>query len=105
MDWAKHRRRKVAAKCHMQLNLQTFLPKFAIVKEASTHDSTEAHKLCQNLESGEITVFDKAYVDFKHLAELDKRGVFWVLRAKDNMSYRVVKNHTKPKGNIIKDRR
>ena len=26
IDWAKHRRRKAAAKCHMQLNLQTFLP-------------------------------------------------------------------------------
>ena len=31
IDWAKHRRRKAAAKCHMQLNLQTFLPQFAIV--------------------------------------------------------------------------
>ncbi len=103
MDWAKHRRRKAAAKCHMQLNLQTFLPQFAIVKNASTHDSTEAYNLCSNLKSGEIAVFDKAYVDFKHLFELDSRGIFWVTRAKDNMAYRIIKQHNAPKGNIISD--
>jgi hypothetical protein len=103
IDWAKHRRRKAAAKCHMQLNLQTFLPQFAIVKEAATHDSTEAYRLCMNLKCGEIAVFDKAYVDFTHLADLDKRGVFWVTRAKDNMQYRIVKQHTKPKGDILSD--
>ena len=103
MDWAKHRRRKAAAKCHMQLNLQTFLPQFAIVKEASTHDSTEAHQLCLNLKNGEIAVFDKAYVDFTHLSNLNTRGVFWVTRAKDNMAYRIIKQHTEPKANIISD--
>ncbi len=103
IDWAKHRRRKAAAKCHMQLNLQTFLPEFAIVKEASTHDSTEAYRLCLNLKSGEIAVFDKAYVDFQHLADLDKRDVFWVTRAKSNMKYRIIKQHTKPKGDIVYD--
>ena len=103
IDWAKHRRRKAAAKCHMQLNLQTFLPEFAIVKEASTHDSTEAYRLCLNLKSGEIAVFDKAYVDFTHLANLDKRDVFWVTRSKSNMKYRIVKQHTKLKGDCLYD--
>jgi hypothetical protein len=103
IDWAKHRRRKAAAKCHMQLNLQTFLPQFAIVKEASTHDSTEAYRLCQNLKDGEIAVFDKAYVDFPHLADLNERGVFWITRAKDNMTYRLVKQQSSPKGDVISD--
>jgi hypothetical protein len=103
IDWAKHRRRKAAAKCHMQLNLQTFLPQFAIVKEACTHDSTEAYRLCLNLKSGEIAVFDKAYVDFTHLADLDRRDVFWITRAKDNMRYRIVKQHTQPKGDVRSD--
>jgi len=103
IDWAKHRRRKAAAKCHMQLNLQTFLPQFAIVKEASTHDSTEAYRLCLNLKSGEIAVFDKAYVDFTHLADLNRRDVFWVIRAKDNMRYRIIKQLTQPKGDVISD--
>jgi hypothetical protein len=103
VNWAKHRRRKAAAKCHMQLNLQTFLPQFAIVKAANTHDSTEAQALCANLKDGEIALFDKAYIDFKHLAHLNDRGVLWVTRSKDNISYKVVGQQTAPKGNIIKD--
>ena len=103
MDWAKHRRRKAAAKCHMQLNLQTFLPSFAIVKAGNTHDSTEAKELCANLQDGEIALFDKAYVDFSHLWSLNQRGVFWVTRAKDNMRYRIVGQHRSPKGNIRQD--
>ncbi|MBI9019273.1 MAG: IS4 family transposase [Phycisphaerae bacterium] len=87
----------------MQLNLQTFLPEFTIVKNASTHDSAEAYDLCINLKSGEIAVFDKVYVDFKHLLQLDNKGVFWVTRAKDNMAYRIICQHQKPKGNIISD--
>lgn len=47
MDRAKHRRRKAAAKWHMRLDLQTFLPQFAIVKAADTHDSTEAVESCE----------------------------------------------------------
>jgi len=103
VTWAKHRRRKAAAKCHMQLNLQSFLPQFAIVKAANTHDSTEAQTLCANLKDGEIALFDKAYIDFKHLSHLDSRGVFWVTRSKDNMNYKVMGQQTEPKGNIIKD--
>lgn len=61
MDWAKHRRRKAAAKCHMRLDLQTFLPRFAIVKAGNTHDSKEAEMLCADMRDGEVVVFDKAY--------------------------------------------
>jgi hypothetical protein len=104
MDWARHRRRKAAAKCHMRLDLQTFLPRFALVKAATTHDSKEAYSLCNTIRAGEIAIFDKAYVDFKHLYELHQRDVFWVTRAKDNMSYTVVKTHSKPNGAIIKDK-
>lgn len=89
MDWAKHRRRKAAAKCHMSLNLQSFLPAFAVVDTAKDADSKRAPEVCANIKAGEIVVFDKAYVDFSHLYALDERGVFWVTRAKDNMAYEV----------------
>jgi len=89
MDWAKHRRRKAAAKCHLRLDLQSFLPKFAIVDTAREHDNKRAREVCAGLAEGEIVIFDKAYVDFAHLWDLAERGVFWVSRAKDNMAYRV----------------
>ncbi len=103
MDWAKHRRRKAAAKCHMRLDLQTFLPRFALVKAANTHDSTEAVELCADIRAGEVVVFDKAYVDFSHLHSLSRRDVFWVTRAKNNMAYEIVGQQTSPKGSILLD--
>jgi hypothetical protein len=91
MGWAQHRRRKAAAKCHLRLNLQSFLPACAIIDTAKEHDARKAQAVCAGLESGEIAVFDKAYVDYQHLHTLNERGVWWVTRAKDNMKYRVVK--------------
>jgi hypothetical protein len=90
MDWAKHRRRKAAAKTHMRLNLQSLLPQCVIVDTAREHDNLRARELCAGVHEGEIVIFDKGYIDFAHLRDLDERGVFWVTRAKDNMSYEVV---------------
>ena len=103
LDWAKHRRRKAAAKMHLRLDLHSFLPNFILVKSAGTHDSTEAPELCAGVNSGEIVVFDKAYVDFKHLWKLFQRGVFWITRAKENMKYEVVGQHSDSKLNILRD--
>lgn len=86
MDWAKHRRRKAAAKCHMRLNLQSFLPQFAIVGSAGEADAKRARELCAELSEGEIGIFDRAYLDFEHLEDLHRRGVWWVTRAKENLS-------------------
>jgi hypothetical protein len=103
MDWAKHRRRKAAAKMHLRLDLHSFLPSFAIVDTASHHDNRRAREVCATIAPGEIVVFDKAYVDFDHLSDLDARGVSWVTRAKDNMKFRAVRNLAKDDGNIIRD--
>jgi hypothetical protein len=104
MDWAKHRRRKAAAKTHLRLDLQSFLPSFAIVDTAKDNDNKRAREVCAGIDEGEIALFDKAYVDFEHLHDLDERGVWWVTRAKDNMSYHVVKRRlNKPQGKILRD--
>jgi hypothetical protein len=104
MDWAKHRRRKAAAKCHLRLDLQSFLPRFAIVDTAKHNDAKRARELCAGIKAGEIVIFDKAYVDFSHLADLCQRLVFWVTRAKENLSYKVVRRYQKKaKGKILRD--
>src|SRR2546425_3370495 len=104
MDWAKHRRRKAAAKCHLRLDLQSFLPRFAIVDTARDNDNKRARELCAGIKAGEIVIFDKAYVDFAHLADLCMRLVFWVTRAKDNLSYKVVRCYQKGAvGKILRD--
>ena len=103
INWAKHRRRKAAAKCHLRLNLASFLPRFAIVKEAGTHDSSEAKALYSDIKSGEIIIFDKAYIDYEHLYELDQREIFWVTRSKDNMAYDVVDERPSYNQQILTD--
>ena len=104
MDWAKHRRRKAAAKLHLRLDLQSFLPHFAIVDTAKHNDARRARELCTGLKDGEIVVFDKAYVDFEHLAQLSERGVVWVTRAKENMDVRCLKRRIKKShGHIVRD--
>lgn len=90
LDWARHRRRKAAAKTHMRLNFQCLLPAMVVVDTAAEHDNRRARELCADIKSGEIVLFDKAYLEFAHLHDLDERGVWWVTRAKDNMAYEVV---------------
>lgn len=101
MDWAKHRRRKAAAKTHMRLSLQSLLPQCVIIDTAKEHDNKRARELCAGLEEGEITIFDKAYIDYGHLLDLGNRGVNWVTRAKDNMAYDVYEKFPIAKGSKI----
>jgi hypothetical protein len=104
LDWAKHRRRKAAAKCHLRLDLQSFLPRFAIVDTARHNDAKRARELCAGVKAGEIVIFDKAYVDFAHLADLSLREVFWVTRAKENLNCRVVRRFQQGVfGKILRD--
>lgn len=39
LDWAKHRRRKAAAKCHLRLDLHSFLPRFVLIDTARDNDA------------------------------------------------------------------
>lgn len=103
IDWAKHRRRKAGAKCHVRLDLQTFMPNVIIIREAKRHDSKFARELCAGLKEGEIVIWDKAYNEFGHLFDLTGRGVFWVNRAKENMTCRTIRTISAPKGRIIRD--
>ena len=89
-DWARHRRRKAAAKLHMNLSLGNLLPSFAIVEEASHPDSVRAEATTANLKCGDILVADRAYTDFRFLCSLALRGVFYVVRWKRNIQLKVV---------------
>ena len=104
MDWAKHRRRKAAAKCHLRLDLQSFLPRFAIIDTARDADAKRAREVCAGIKDGEIVIFDRAYLDFEHLHDLDVRGVVWVTRAKENLQFEVVQAYpVKPGSKVVSD--
>jgi hypothetical protein len=103
-SWAQHRRRKAAAKLHLRLDLQSFLPGYAIVDKAKGHDNQKAWELCSGLKAGEIVIFDMAYVAFAHLWALRQRNVWWVSRVRENQQFKVVKKlQRKPKDKIVRD--
>lgn len=102
IDWARHRRRKAAAKCHMRLNIGTFLPTCVVVEDAAHHDSVRAATLCAGLGPDDIVLADRAYVDLEFLATLNARGVFFVLRPKVNMLFRTVRK-LPCSGKILRD--
>ena len=103
LDWARHRRRKAAAKCHVRLDWGSLLPRFVVVDSAGVgDDGTRTAELCAGAKAGEIVVFDKAYVIFAQLHALHARGLVWVTRAKEKMRYRVIENRAVA-GKILRD--
>jgi hypothetical protein len=104
VDWARHRCRKAAAKCHLRLDLHSFLPRFLLIGSTYDHDAHRAAEVCAGVRAGEIVIFDKAYADFGHLYVLAQRGVFWVTRARTNLRFKVLKRRLRrPEGNILRD--
>ena len=103
IDWARHRRKKAAAKTHMRLNVGTMLPSFAVVEDAAHHDSKRADVLCAGLKDGDVLLADRAYVDLLFLHGLALRGVFFVLREKDNMVFDVLEQRRHDDPLIIAD--
>jgi Transposase DDE domain/Domain of unknown function (DUF4372) len=104
LDWASHRRRKAAAKCHVRLDFQSLLPRMVIVDQARPHDNVYARDLCGGVKSGEIVIGDRAYLDLLHLMELSVRGVYWVVREKQNLVFDVIeKREAAQDSGILRD--
>jgi hypothetical protein len=104
LDWASHRRRKAAAKCHVRLDFQSLLPRMVIVDQARPHDNVYARALCAGVKAGEIVIGDRAYLELEHLLELNERGVYWVVREKQNLRYEVIERLPIAAGsNILRD--
>lgn len=102
MGWAKHRRRKAAAKCHLRLNFESLLPSCAVIDTAKEADAKRARDLTAGLKAGEIGIFDRGYIDHDHFRELTQRGVIWVTRWKEGLLADVFE--TRPvKGKILAD--
>ena len=105
IDWAQHRRRKAAAKLHMLCDVATRLPVFARVTSAKMADCRAMATLCARLKAGDVAIFDRAYNDFGALATLAAKCVFFVVREKERMKYKVMRRRPKRElpANVISD--
>jgi len=91
-NWAKFRTTKGAIKLHCQLDHRGHIPAFVSMSDGKTHEITVAREQMELIPDS-IYCFDMAYIDFAWLHSLDKQGVFFVTRAKDNMAFRVTGQH------------
>lgn len=91
VDWANHNQRKAAIKCHLRLSLRSLLPAFVLIDSARENDVQRVRQVCAGLARGEIVLFDRGYHLLAHYWELTQRGIFFVTRARENVTARVVK--------------
>jgi hypothetical protein len=99
--WAKYRKRKGALKIHTLLDLQGTIPSFMVVTDGRQHDLKVAKQVDLPLSPDSILVVDKAYIDFTWLYGLHLRKVFFVTRAFDNCSYKVIGQHGPADGKMV----
>jgi hypothetical protein len=86
-DWAKFRKRKGAIKLHTVLDFDTCMPTFVDMSDGKKHDIKAAHDM--EFESGSIIVADRGYLDFKWLCQLNEKGIFFVVRCKENVKLKL----------------
>jgi hypothetical protein len=101
-DWALYKRTKGAAKLHMVLDHDGYLPSYAVLTEGKAADITVAKRM--NFATGTILVFDRGYADYDWWLALTRTKVHFVTRLKDSAEYGVIEARPVPEGgNIIRD--
>lgn len=90
--WAQFRRRKSAVKLHTLLDLRGNIPCFINVSEGSLHEVNVLDELV--LEAGAYYVMDRGFVDFARLHRFTLAQSFFVIRAKENLDFRVTESRS-----------
>jgi hypothetical protein len=92
-DWADFRRTKGGIKVHVLLLQGHYLPVWVHITNAKKHDQKVIESLdpIRGLPRGSFVVGDRAYNDYFMINGWDEAGINFVLRAKSNMSYYVVR--------------
>lgn len=93
-DWARYKTAKGAIKMHTLLDFDGNLPAYVNITDGKTADNRGAKDI--PLLKGSVIVADRFYNDFPLLHVWDSKGVFFVVRHKENLQYRVVKELNLP---------
>jgi len=103
-DWAKYKTAKGAVKMHTLLDYDGNLPAYVNITDGKTADNKGASDI--PLLKGSVIVADRFYNDFSLLNVWDSKGVFFVVRHKENIQFKTIKEHNLPENrheNILKD--
>jgi hypothetical protein len=84
--WAKLKTVRAAVKLNLAMELKGSLPAFFDISSAKRHDLDFLDLLVY--EAGAYYVADRGYVDFGRLFKIHEAEAFFVIRAKDNFSFK-----------------
>ena len=103
-DWAKYKTKKGAVKMHTLLDYDGHLPAYVNITDGKTADNKGAYDV--PLLKGSVIVADRFYNDFALLNVWDSNGVYFVVRHKDNIKFRTIKELELPQDkhqHLLKD--
>ena len=98
---AKFRKKKGGIKVHTLYDVETQIPTFFHITTASTHDSKAMSEI--PYETGSYYIFDRAYNKFSQLFSINQIGAYFVVRAKKNVQYKIVKWKRRLHKNVLSD--
>ena len=87
-DWAKFRSKKGGVKVHTLYDIEAQVPAFLHITTASVHDTKAMPHI--PLEPGAYYIFDRGYNDYGALFRINDIEACFVIRAKNNVKYRVI---------------
>jgi transposase len=99
--WVKFRKKKGGIKVHTLYDVETQIPAFFHITEASVHDSRAMKEI--PYESGSYYIFDRAYNSFKMLYKIHQIEAFFVVRSKTNLQYKSTKWKRRLPKNVLSD--
>ncbi len=103
-DWARYKTKKGAVKMHTLLDYDGHLPAYVNITDGKTADNKGAYDI--PLLKGSVIVADRFYNDFSLLNVWDSNGVHFVIRHKDNIKFRTIKELELPQDrhqHVLKD--
>lgn len=94
--WAYFELKKSAVKIHTQLDLKGNIPSFFLITKAKTHDVNFLDVM--TFEADAIYIMDRGYFHFERLYTIHKNKSFFIVRAKDSLSFQKISSRV-----VLKD--
>lgn len=93
-------KKKGGIKLHTVLDLRSNIPTVIDITTAKVHDVNFLDNLI--IELGALYIFDRGYVDYKRLYKIEFSKAFFVIRAKGNLNFKVLKSNKVDKSTGLK---
>ena len=99
--WAKYRKTKSGIKLHFEIDNRHSLPLFCTMTPGRVHDVKMAN--LRDYVKGALYALDRGYFCTELFEKINKSGAFFIIRAKSNTQYRIVKRQARTHKSVMAD--